>query len=92
LILAFLISTNYLAQIVVSFLVGRLLLGRIMPNQAAGRVLLLVVGLILYVVLRAIPVLGLVVGLVAALLGLGALSGWIWTMLRRRPAHPPATS
>ena len=92
LVLAFLISTSYLAQIIVSFLTGRLLLGRIGSNQAAGRVLPLVIGLILYVVLRAIPVLGLLVGLVVILLGLGAISSWIWTRFRRRPAQPQPTS
>ncbi|MDQ3966369.1 MAG: polymer-forming cytoskeletal protein [Actinomycetota bacterium] len=89
LVLAFFISTSYLAQIVVSFLVGRLLLGRVLPNRAAGRVLPLIVGLILYVVLRAIPVLGILVGLIVVLLGLGALFNAIWTVFRRRPAHPP---
>ncbi len=62
---------------------------RILPNWAAGRVLPLVTGLILYVILRAIPVLGPLVGLVVVLLGLGALSNWIWTRLRRGPAQPP---
>ncbi len=92
LVLAFLISTSYLAQIIVSFLTGRLLLGRIESNQAAGRVLPLVIGLILYVILRAIPVLGLLVGLVVVLLGLGAISYWRWTRFRRRPAQPQPTS
>ncbi len=92
LVLAFLISMGYLAQIVVSFLVGRLLLGRVRPNRAAGRVLPLVVGLILYTILRAIPVLGPLVGLVVVLLGFGAISNWIWTRFRRRSAQeaPPA--
>jgi hypothetical protein len=92
LVLAFSISTGYLAQIVVSFLVGRLLLGRVQPNRAAGQVLPLVIGLILYVILRAIPVLGLLVGLVVVLLGFGAISNWIWTRFRGRSAQevPPA--
>jgi hypothetical protein len=89
LVVVFWISTSYLAQIVVSFLVGRLLLERTRPDWAAGRILPLVVGLILYVILRAIPVLGPIVGLVVVLLGLGALSHWIWVTLRRRPAEPP---
>lgn len=90
--LVFWISTSYLAQIVVSFLVGRWLLERISPDQATGRVLPLVVGLILYVILRAIPVLGWIVGLVVVLLGLGAIFSWLWTTLRRRPAQSPPAS
>src|SRR5215218_11524898 len=54
--------------------------------RGRGRVLPLVVGLILYVVLRAIPVLGPLVGRAVELLGLGAISHWIWTKLRRSRA------
>jgi hypothetical protein len=89
LVFAFLFSINYLAQIVVSFLVGLLLLGRIQPERAAGRVLPLVVGLVLYVILRAIPVLGPLVGLIVVLFGLGAITSWIWAGLRRRPTEQP---
>ena len=90
LVLAFWISTNYLAQIVVSFLVGLLLVEAVRPGRGRGRVLPLVVGLILYVILRAIPVLGLIVSLAVVLLGLGALFHWVWTKLRRsRVASPP---
>ena len=79
LVLALWVSTGYLAQIVVSFLAGVLLVEAIRPGRGRGRVLPLVVGLILYVVLRAIPVLGPLVGLAVVLLGLGAISHWIWT-------------
>ena len=91
LVLAFAISTGYLAQIVVGFLAGRLLLQRTLPDRAAGRVLPLVIGLILYVILRAIPVLGPLVGLVVVLFGFGAISKWIWMRFRRRSAQeaPP---
>jgi hypothetical protein len=85
LVLAFWISTNYLAQIIVGLLVGVLLVEGARPGRGTGRVLPLVVGLILYVFLRAIPVLGPIVGLVVVLLGLGALVHWIWTKLRGSP-------
>ena len=91
LVLALWVSTGYLAQIVVSFLAGVLLVEAIRPGRGRGRVLPLVVGLILYVVLRAIPVLGPLVSLAVVLLGLGAISHWIWTKLRRsRATAPPA--
>ena len=91
LVLALWVSTGYLAQIVVSFLAAVLLVEAIRPGRGRGRVLPLVVGLILYVVLRAIPVLGPLVGLAVVLLGLGAISHWIWTKLRRsRATAPPA--
>jgi cytoskeletal protein CcmA (bactofilin family) len=84
LVIVFLISTNYLAQIIVSFLAGVLVLEGVWPGRASGRVVPLVIGLVLYVILRAIPVLGFIVGLVVVLLGLGALSRWVWTKFR----HP----
>jgi hypothetical protein len=89
--LAFWVSTGYLAQIVVSFLAGLLIVEAVRPGRGTGqRVLPLVLGLILYVVLRAIPVLGPIVGLVVVLFGLGALSNWIWTKFRRsRATQPP---
>ena len=89
LVLAFWVFTNYLAQIVVSFLAGLLLVEAVRPGRGSGRVLPLVVGLILYVILRAIPVLGALVGLAVVLLGLGALFHWIWAKLRRGRAAPP---
>lgn len=91
LVLIFWISTNYLAQIIVSFLAGVLIVEAVRPGRGSGRVLPLVVGLILYVILRAIPVLGPLVGLAVVLLGLGALFHWLWTKLRRSRATPPPT-
>jgi hypothetical protein len=88
-VFAFWISTNYLAQIVVSYLAGVLLAEGVRPGRGSERVLPLVVGLVVYAILRAIPVLGLVIGLLVVLVGLGALSNWIWMKLRRRPAQPP---
>src|SRR5918997_4106520 len=89
LILAFWISTNFLAQIIVSFLAGLLLVEAVSPGRGSGRVLPLVIGLILYGILRAVPVLGPLVGLAVVLLGLGTLLDWIWAKLRRRRATPP---
>jgi cytoskeletal protein CcmA (bactofilin family) len=89
LVLAFWVFTNYLAQIVVSFLAGLLLVEAVRPGRGSGRVLSLVIGLILYGILRAVPVLGPLVGIAVVLLGLGTLLDWIWAKLRRRRATPP---
>ena len=91
LVLAFWVSTGYLAQIVVSFLAGVMLVEAVSPGRGRRRILPLVVGVILYVLLKAIPVLGPLVGLAVMLLGLGALSRWIWTKLRRSRATSPPT-
>jgi cytoskeletal protein CcmA (bactofilin family) len=90
LVLIFLITTNYLAQIIVGFVAGVLLLESVLPGRGAGRFLPLVVGLIVYVILRAVPVLGPIVGLIVVLLGLGALLIWVWTTVRRGHTPPPS--
>jgi len=91
LVLAFWVSTGYLAQIIVGFLAGVLLLESVLPGRAPRRVLPLVVGLIVYVILGAIPVLGPIVGLIVVLLGLGALFSWVWTtVVRRGHTRPPS--
>jgi hypothetical protein len=86
---AFLISIFYLAPVVVSFVGGRMLLGQFQPERAAGRVLPLVIGIVVYVILRAIPILGAVVALIVVLLGLGALSIWAWRTVRGGITPPP---
>ncbi len=88
LVVGFLISVSYLAPIVVGLAGGQLLLGWAAPGRAAGRgILALAIGVVIYVLLRAIPFLGPVVAIVVALLGLGALAGWAWYSLRK-PNEP----
>lgn len=72
-LVVFLITAVYITKVVVSFLVGRLLLERVQPAWAAGRVWPLVIGVVLFVVIRAIPILGGLISLVVTLLGLGAI-------------------
>jgi len=89
--LAFWISTSYLAQIIASFVVGTIVVEAVRAGRGrGGGVLALVVGLIVYVLLRAIPILGFIVGLAVVLLGLGAISNWVWRRLRRAPTQPPS--
>lgn len=86
--IAFALSVAYLAPVVVSFLGGSVILSRAGLEGLAGRVLSLVVGLLLYVLLRAVPVLGTIVAVAVALLGVGALALWLWSALRSRRAGP----
>lgn len=67
---------SYVAQIIVGSMAGRWLLQRTQPAWAEQPIIPLVLGLILYVILAAIPWLGPLVCLLVALLGLGAL--WEW--------------
>lgn len=63
LVLVFLISTGYLTQIIVAFVAGIVLLEALRMGRGPRRLVLpLLVGLIVYVILRTIPVLGPIVG------------------------------
>lgn len=87
--LAFAVSAGYLAQVVVSYAGGRLLLGFARPERTAGRVLPLALGLVLYLALTAIPIAGTIVALVVVLLGLGAISIRAYETFRAPPKAPP---
>jgi cytoskeletal protein CcmA (bactofilin family) len=73
----------YLAPILVSFLGGQRLMQLVRPMETR-QIAILGIGLLIFVILTAIPVLGWVVSLIAALLGLGA----IWVSLRGRGYAP----
>jgi cytoskeletal protein CcmA (bactofilin family) len=82
LLISFLIFTSYVPQIALSFLSGRWLLQKTRPDKASGRYLSLIVGLVAFVILTAIPVLGGILNLIIVFLGLGAL--WLWSKKRDR--------
>ncbi|RJQ52470.1 MAG: hypothetical protein C4521_10165 [Actinobacteria bacterium] len=89
LIVAYWIFVAYIAQIVVSLTLGRL----VMRHTATGAEPLipaLFVGILIFWVATAIPILGGLLAFVAALFALGAL--WIWGLgLMRRPREMPPT-
>ena len=85
-IVGFLIAVGYISKIVFSFLVGRMILERIREPWGTGRVWPLVLGVVLFAIVRAIPILGWFIGLIVTLLGLGALWLMAWEALRRRRA------
>ncbi len=89
--IGFLLYISYIPQVLVSFLGGKLLLQKMQPNWAEGKMAPLVVGLLIFILLSAIPVLGLLVNLVTVFLGLGAL--WLWgrTILKPTSDRPMAT-
>lgn len=70
---------SYGSKIIVSYLVGKLLLKWLAPKYDGGMIWPLVIGLLLYTFLRAIPLgFGLLVGFVVTLVGIGA----IWLVIR----------
>lgn len=79
--------TSFVAQAMASYLGGRWLLERIQPQWAAHRVIPLLVGVVIFVAITAIPIVGGIIGFVTAIFGLGAL--WIWAGEIRRPPLAP---
>lgn len=69
----FLLFVSYLSKIIVAYLVGRLILGRLLPRSLTYRIWPLLLGLFLYVLVCAIPILGWVVGLLVTFFGLGTV-------------------
>ncbi|HEX6289672.1 MAG TPA: hypothetical protein VFZ66_10805 [Herpetosiphonaceae bacterium] len=83
LLTSFAVLVSYIVQIVVGLMIGRWLLGAISPQWAESRVGSLALGLALYVILRAVPYLGVLVALIVTLLGLGAVWQWVRVRLSR---------
>lgn len=78
----FVLVVSYLSKAVFAFFGAKLILERTAPQLAQSRFVPLLLGLLVYVLLRSIPFLGWVIGVAATLLGLGA----IWMVFRdRRP-------
>jgi cytoskeletal protein CcmA (bactofilin family) len=90
--IGFLVIAGYVPQIVLSFLGGRWLLQKLRPDEPSGRFAAAIVGLVGFVILTAIPVLGGIFSLAIVLLGLGAI--WLWgkTKFDRRASDRQLTA
>jgi cytoskeletal protein CcmA (bactofilin family) len=77
------VTVLYGSKIIVADLVGSLILKRLTPKAMKYRILPLLLGLILYVLLRSIPVVGWVLEAIVTILGLGAI--WLAYRDQRRP-------
>lgn len=80
---AFIIVISYVTKVIAAILLGRLILERPVPEQAHTRIWPLLVGVVVYVLLRSIPFVGWLVGVIATLLGMGAI--WL-TYKQGQPA------
>lgn len=76
---------SYGSKLVVSFLVGTLLMKWLAPDHADKPIWAMLIGVFLYTFLRAIPFVGLVLGITVTLMGIGAM----W--LTYRDAGKPGT-
>jgi hypothetical protein len=88
----FLLLVFYVSKVIVAYLFGHLILERLLPKAAVYRIWPLLLGLFLYVLVRAIPYfVGSLVAFAATLFGLGAF--WLVYIDSRTPvgqAQPEA--
>jgi cytoskeletal protein CcmA (bactofilin family) len=87
----FLLFVYYGSRIIFSYLLGWMIINRFSPQGTRYRMLSLVLGLLIYEFIRAIPYLGIVVAIVVTFFGLGA--AWMALLKIRRgeisPQAPP---
>lgn len=73
---AYSVFTSYLAPVVVSFLIGRAIFDRVQASWAQNRFVAFVTGLILLSLISVVPILNALIGILVAVLALGALALW----------------
>ncbi|WP_228054950.1 bactofilin family protein [Gloeocapsopsis crepidinum] len=81
LFVSFFLFATFVPQIIVSLLSGYWLMQKLQPNTSSRRFVSLIVGLFVFVILTAIPLIGGLLHLATIFLGLGAL--WIWIRNKR---------
>ena len=92
---AFQLSVKYLSKLVIAFWLGRVIL-KAKADEAPGRVwLAALIGVSLYAVARALPILGWFIGVAVTFFGLGAIVLWClnwWKnhQSKRQPQAAPA--
>ncbi len=86
LIVGFVLVSSFVAQIVVSTLGGQLILARIKPELAEHKYWPLVIGVVIFALLAALPFIGPLINLIVVLFGLGALWFLGRTKLNKAPA------
>ena len=82
----FVLLVTYGSKLIIAFWGGKWILGKISPQAAETKAWPLVVGVVIYVLLRAIPILGWVIGVIITLIGMGAM--WLVFQDWRKPATP----
>ncbi|MGQ9871265.1 hypothetical protein [Leptodesmis sp.] len=77
LLIGFGIVTNFVPPLILSFLGGQWLVARLQPGRSLNPLVALIAGLVVFVVLTALPVVGGFFHAIVVFLGLGALwLGW----------------
>jgi hypothetical protein len=71
--LGFILAVSFVTKVIVSLLGGQLILGRLKPELTEHKVWPLLLGVVIFAILAALPFVGWLVTLIVVLLGLGAL-------------------
>lgn len=82
----FLLAGAYISKLVVIYALSNAIFARTLPPLNHYRIVLLTVGIVLFILVRTIPYLGVLVDVVITLIGLGA----IWLAFRQSDAKPAA--
>jgi hypothetical protein len=85
LVTAFTLVVSYVSKLVVAYLVGELILTGASPTLQGRRYLAMTIGVLLYALVRSIPFLGWLIGVIVTIIGMGA----IWLYFRSRREQPP---
>ncbi len=80
----FVLMVTYGSKLVIAFWGGKWTLEKLFPQYAESKAWPLVLGVLIYVLLRAIPVLGWIIGVIVTLIGMGAM--WLVFQDWRKPA------
>lgn len=83
---SFLVTTG--SKLVIAYLIGQLLIDRAFPQASNRQIWALITGVVIYTLIRSIPVVGLLVAIAATLVGIGAM--WLAYQSWRKPVPPAA--
>ena len=88
----FTLLVSYGSKLVIAYLVSRIALEKIAPQWAGNRAVVMVLGVVAYVILRGVPIVGWVIRVAATVVGLGAM--WLafrdWRAARSVTPAPQA--
>ena len=82
----FSLLVSYGSKIVVSYLIGNLMMKKVAPQSSHQAVWSMLIGVVIYTLVRSIPLIGWLIGVIATLVGVGAM----WLVYRSRKS--PTTS
>jgi cytoskeletal protein CcmA (bactofilin family) len=83
---------EYGSKVVVAYLIGYVIVQRVLPRYLENRFVLMGAGVVVYMIIRAVPLVGWLAGIVATLIGVGAMwllfSEWRAGRAGAAPAAP----